>query len=114
MSSKMCPHDRLTAEPLTYYYGDNTNTNAIEIQIWCALIALLRLQVVHKEQKSKMAFSILAAIVRLHLMNYVSLSSVIETYKAKRTRAKRTPEKPPPKPTTPPPAFQMNFNLSTI
>ena len=53
----MCPHDRLTAEPLTYFYGDNTNTNAIEIQIWCALIALLLLQVVHKEQKSKMAFS---------------------------------------------------------
>ena len=74
------------AGPLTYFYGDNTNTNAIEIQIWCALIALLLLQVVHKEQKSKMAFSILAAIVRLHLINYVSLSSIIETYKAKRTK----------------------------
>ena len=98
--------------PLTYFYGDNTN--AIEIQIWCALIALLLLQVVHKEQKSKMAFSILAAIVRLHLMNYVSLSSIIETYKAKRTRMKRPPEKPPPKRTTPPPALQMTFSLSTI
>ena len=98
--------------PLTYFYGDNTN--AIEIQIWCALIALLLLQVVHKEQKSKMAFSILAAIVRLHLMNYVSLSSIIETYKAKRTRMKRPPEKPPPKRTTPPPALQMTFRLSTI
>lgn len=98
--------------PLTYFYGDNTN--AIEIQIWCALIALLLLQVVHKEQKSKMAFSILTAIVRLHLMNYVSLSSIIETYKAKRTRMKRPPEKPPPKRTTPPPALQMTFSLSTI
>ena len=98
--------------PLTYFYGDNTN--AIEIQIWCALIALLLLQVVHKEQKSKMAFSILAAIVRLHLMNYVSLSSIIETYKAKRTRMKRAPEKPPPKRITPPPALQMTFRLSTI
>lgn len=98
--------------PLTYFYGDNTN--AIEIQIWCALIALLLLQVVHKEQKSKMAFSILTAIVRLHLMNYVSLSSIIETYKAKRTRMKRPPEKPPPKRTTPPHALQMTFSLSTI
>ena len=98
--------------PLTYFYGDNTN--AIEIQIWCALIALLLLQVVHKEQKSNMAFSILAAIVRLHVMNYVSLSSIIETYKAKRTRKKRAPEKPPPKRNTPPPALQMTFSLSTI
>ena len=73
--------------PLTYFYGDNTN--AIEIQIWCALIALLLLQVVHKEQKSKMAFSILVAIVRLHLMNYISLSSIMETYKAKRLRKKK-------------------------
>jgi len=97
--------------PLTYFYGDNTN--AIEIQIWCALIALLLLQVVHKEQKSKMAFSILAAIVRLHLMNYVSLSSIIETYKAKRRRKKKEPDKPPPKQTTPP-ALQMSIGLSIL
>ena len=98
--------------PLIYFYGDNTN--AIEIQICCALIALLLLQAVHKEQKSKMAFSILAAIIRLHLMNYVSLSSIIETYKAKRTRMKRAPEKPQPKLITPPPALQMIFSLSAI
>ena len=96
--------------PLTYFYGDNTN--AIEIQIWCALIALLLLQVVHKEQKSKMAFSILAAIVRLHLMNYVSLSAIVETYKAKRLRKKRKePDKPPPKPPIPP-ALQISINFS--
>ena len=86
--------------PLTYFYGDNTN--AIETQIWCALIALLLLQVVHKEQQSKMAFSILAAIVRLHLMNYISLSAIVETYKAKRVRKKKQPDKPPPKQSTPP------------
>lgn len=94
--------------PLTYFYGDNTN--AIEIQIWCALIALLLLQVMHKEQKSKMAFSILAAIVRLHLMNYVSLSTIIETYKAKRTRIKKEPDKPRPKQTTPP-ALQIVIKM---
>ena len=94
--------------PLTYFYGDNTN--AIEIQIWCALIALLLLQVIHKEQKSKMAFSILAAIVRLHLMNYVSLSSIVETYKARRLRKKKEPGKSPPKQTTPP-ALQMAIGL---
>ncbi len=80
--------------PLTYFFGDNTN--AIEIQIWCALIALLLLDVTHKAHKSKMAFSILAAIVRMHIMNYVDLSVIIETYKIKRKRPKAVQTKPPP------------------
>lgn len=94
--------------PLTYFYGDNTN--AIEIQIWCSFIALLLLQVLHKEQKSKMAFSILAAIVRLHLMNYISISSIIETYKERRVRKKKVPDKPKPKQNIPP-AFQMVIEM---
>jgi Transposase DDE domain len=94
--------------PLTYFYGDNAN--AIEIQIWCALIALLLLQVLHKEQKSKLAFSLLATIVRLHIMNYVSLSAIIETYKAKRSRSKKQTGKPPPKWTTHP-ALQMKIEM---
>lgn len=94
--------------PLTYFYGDNTN--AIEIQIWCALIALLLLQVIHKEHKSKMAFSILAAIVRLHIMNYVSISAIIETYKAKRQRIKKEPDKSRP-PQTAPPALQATMEM---
>lgn len=72
--------------PLTYFFGDNAN--AIEIQIWCALIALLLLDVTHKAHKSKMAFSILAAIVRMHIMNYVDLSVIIEAHKIKRKRPK--------------------------
>lgn len=94
--------------PLTYFYGDNSN--AIEIQIWCALIALLLLQVKHKEQKSQLAFSILASIVRLHIMNYVSLSSIIELYKKKRTRPKREPDKPL-RSNVIPPAFQMKIEM---
>ena len=74
--------------PLTYFLGDNEN--AIQIQIWCALIGLLLLQVLHKENNSTMAFSILAAIVSIHLMNYTSISDIIELYKRKR---KRKPEK---------------------
>jgi Transposase DDE domain/Domain of unknown function (DUF4372) len=70
--------------PLTYFFGDNTN--AIEIQIWCALIALLLLDVTHKAHNSKMAFSILVTIIRLHIMNYVDLSAIIDTYKLKRKR----------------------------
>jgi len=95
--------------PLTYFYGDNAN--AIEIQIWCALIALLLLQIMHKEQRSKLAFSLLATIVRLHIMNYVSLSAVIETYKAKRSRNSKPPDKPPSTKKITPPAFQMKIEI---
>lgn len=81
--------------PLTYFFGDNAN--AIEIQIWCALIALLLLDVMHKEHNSAMPFSILATLIRLHIMNYVALSAIIETYKIKRKRHKKdsTIKKPP-------------------
>lgn len=81
--------------PLTYFFGDNAN--AIEIQIWCALIALLLLDVMHKEHNSAMPFSILATLIRLHIMNYVALSAIIETYKINRKRHKKdsTIKKPP-------------------
>lgn len=95
--------------PLTYFFGDNSN--AIEIQVWCALIALLLLDVTHKDHHSTMPFSIFATIVRLHIMNYVALSIIIETYKQKRTRAKKVDRpNPPPKKTTPP-AFQMEMKM---
>ena len=77
--------------PLNYFLGDNEN--AIEIQIWCALIALVLLQVLYKENEATIAFTILASIVRLHLMNYVGLTSIIKKYKLKRTRVKKEPPK---------------------
>lgn len=95
--------------PLTYFFGDNPN--AIEIQIWCALIALLLLEVTHKEHKSKMAFSILATIIRLHIMNYVALSAIIDTYKLKRKRIKSTANPNPTFEKTVPPAFQIKLEM---
>jgi hypothetical protein len=70
--------------PLTYFIGDNVN--AIEIQIWCAFIGLILLQVIHNEQNVTIAFSILASIVSIHLMNYISLTDIINHYKKKRER----------------------------
>lgn len=43
---------------LAYFIGENAK--AIETQIWCALVALLLLDVTYKAPNSKMAFSILA------------------------------------------------------
>jgi hypothetical protein len=95
--------------PLTYFFGDNSN--AIEIQVWCALIALLLLDVTHKDHNSNMPFSILATIIRLHIMNYVALSVIIETYKQKRERVKKAENpKPPPKKITPP-ALQLELKM---
>lgn len=58
-----------------------------------------------------MAFSILAAIVRLHIMNYVDLSAIINAYKLKRKRVKKK-DKPnlSPKKLIPP-ALQMKFKM---
>lgn len=70
--------------PLQYFLGDNEN--AIQIQIWCALIGLLLLQVIFTEQKVTLAFSILASIISLHIMNYTSLTAIINAYKQKRVR----------------------------
>jgi hypothetical protein len=77
--------------PLDYFLGDNEN--AIEIQIWCALIALVLLQVLYKENEATIAFTVFNSIVRLHLMNYVGLVSIIKQYKQKRTRVKKEPPK---------------------
>ena len=70
--------------PLNCFLGDNEN--AIQIQIWCALIGILLLQVLHNENAASIAFSILAAIVSIHLMNYASITAIIEHYKKKRKR----------------------------
>ena len=62
--------------PLQYFLGDNKN--AIQIQIWCALIADLLLNVIRRQVKRKWAFSTLVSLVRLHLFNYLNLYSFLE------------------------------------
>jgi|SRR5688572_29016991 len=62
--------------PLKYFLGDNQN--AIRIQIWCALIADLLLQIIRRQVKRKWAFSNIVSIVRLHLFNYLNIYSFLE------------------------------------
>lgn len=57
--------------PLQYFLGDNEN--AIKIQIWCALIADLILKVIKQGSKTRMAFSNLTGLIRIHLMTYLDL-----------------------------------------
>lgn len=69
---------------LQYFVGDNQN--AIEIQIWCALIAVLLLTVIHERNKSKMAFSNVATLLRIHLAGYISIKAMMALHNKRRVR----------------------------
>ena len=62
--------------PLKYFLGDSEN--AIQIQIWCSLIADLILKVIKKGTAKKWSFSNLTSIVRLHLMTYIDLNRFLK------------------------------------
>lgn len=74
--------------PLQYFVGDNQN--AIEIQIWCALIALLLLSALHNRQKAKMAFSVFVTVIRLHLFNYIAITDLLAYYR--KNKPQRIPD----------------------
>lgn len=61
---------------LQYFLGDNEN--AIRIQIFCCLIADLLLKVATAGVKRKWAYSNIACLVRLHLMNYTRLNAFLQ------------------------------------
>jgi len=62
--------------PLKYFLGDNEN--AIEIQIWTAMLANLLLTLVRSRVKHRWAFSNLVSIIRQQLMNYINIYSFLE------------------------------------
>jgi hypothetical protein len=62
--------------PLKYFIGDNEN--AIEIQIWAAMLANLLLTLVRSKVKRKWAFSNMVSFIRKQLMNYINVYSFLE------------------------------------
>ena len=62
--------------PLKYFLGDNEN--AIEIQIWTALLANLLITLVRSKVKRRWAFSNLVSIIRQQLMNYINIYHFLE------------------------------------
>jgi len=58
--------------PLQYFYGDNKN--AIEIQIWSTLIALLLITVMKKSLTKTWSFSNLVSLMQKHLFSYVKFT----------------------------------------
>ena len=84
---------------LHFFYGENEN--AIRTQIWCTLIAQLLLTVLQRKADTKKAFSIVATLVRIHL---ISLLDVYELLRG----TKRTFEK---NQNSPPNTGQFKLNL---
>ena len=75
---------------LHYFYGENVN--AIYTQVWCTLIAQLLLTVVQKIGQTKKAFSIVASLVRIHLISMLDVFELLRGTK----RDYRIKDKPPP------------------
>ena len=61
---------------LKYFLGDSQN--AIEIQIWTAMLANLLLTLIKSKVKRKWAFSNMVSVVRGNLMNYVNIYRFLE------------------------------------
>jgi hypothetical protein len=58
--------------PLQYFYGDNQN--AIQIQIWCTLIAMLLIMVMKKQLTRPWSFSNLVSLMQKHLFTYAKFT----------------------------------------
>jgi hypothetical protein len=62
---------------LHYFYGENEN--AIRTQIWCTLIAQLLMTVIQKKAQTKKAFSVVAALVRMHLISMLDVFELLRS-----------------------------------
>jgi hypothetical protein len=60
---------------LHYFYGENEN--AIRTQVWCTLIAQLLMTVIQKKANTKKAFSVVASLVRIHLISMLDMVTLL-------------------------------------
>ncbi len=61
---------------MKYFLGDNEN--AVEIQIWVAMLANLLITLVKSQVNRKWAFSNLVSVIRQQLMNYIHIYDFLE------------------------------------
>jgi hypothetical protein len=62
---------------LHYFYGENVN--AIRTQVWCTLIAQLLMNLIQKIAQTKKAFSVVASLVRIHLISMLDLNELLRS-----------------------------------
>lgn len=85
---------------LHYFYGENEN--AIYTQVWCTLIAQLLLTVTQKIAQAKKAFSVVASLVRIHLISNLDVNELLRSTK-RRFKSKSIP-----------PGLQLSFNMQGV
>jgi hypothetical protein len=85
---------------LHYFYGENEN--AIYTQVWCTLIAQLLLTVTQKIAQAKKAFSVVASLVRIHLISNLDVNELLRSTKRK-FKSKSIP-----------PGLQLSFNMQGV
>ncbi len=71
---------------LQYFYGENEN--AIRTQVWCTLIAQLLLTVLQNMAKVKKAFSMVATLVRIHLISMLDVCDLLRSTKREWSKTK--------------------------
>jgi len=82
-----------TELPVAFFYSDTEN--GIKTQVWCTLIVHLLLNVIQTINKSKKAFSTIAALVRIHLISHLDLTWIVtEGRRAYHTRTKSKNKSP--------------------
>ncbi len=74
---------------LHYFYGENEN--AIRTQVWCTLIAQLLLTVIQKIAQTKKAFSVVASLVRIHLISMLDVSELLRSTRRGYHKARESP-----------------------
>ena len=74
---------------LNYFYGENEN--AIRTQVWCTLIAQLFLTVIQKIAQTKKAFSVIASLVRIHLISMLDVSELLRSTRRGYNKARESP-----------------------
>jgi len=85
---------------LHYFYGENEN--AIYTQVWCTLIAQLLLTVTQKIAQVKKAFSVVASLVRIHLISNLDVNELLRSTK-RSFKSKSIP-----------PGLQLSFNMQGV
>jgi len=85
---------------LHYFYGENEN--AIYTQVWCTLIAQLLLTVTQKIAQVKKAFSVVASLVRIHLISNLDVNELLRSTN-RRFKSKSIP-----------PGLQLSFNMQGV
>ncbi len=74
---------------LHYFYGENEN--AIRTQVWCTLIAQLLMTVIQKMAQTKKAFSVVASLVRIHLVSLLDVFELLRSTKREYSKQRGSP-----------------------